>query len=135
MKNVFGKESIFLVAIGPVLIAIVALAGIIMQSTDTPIEIPAPISDLLGVVGGLLAGIAVITARRWTGWQRFAPLASFLIIFFVVQLPIALRNNGGPGLFGLLVERVCLFGVALAIYTRMTEDRAYSLNPQTSRQP
>ncbi len=135
VKNVFGKVSVSLIIIGPVLIAIVALAGIVMQSIDSPIEILAPISDLLGVVGGLLTGIAVITAKRWTGWQRFVPLASFLIQFLVVELPLAVRNNGGPGMLGLLVQGVCWFAVALAVFTKTTADRAISLNPQASRQP
>ncbi len=73
---------------------------------------------LIAVVFGFLTGIVVLTARRWQGWTRFAPLLLGLFPIFGELLPVFLA--GGPneiliavwGLFG------ALLGLAILAQTR-----------------
>ena len=99
-----------------------------LQTQDTPISILFPIGGALWDLGALLTGIAVITAKRWTGWQRFMPLVSFLVIFFAVNLPLIVGATDGPGMIGELIMGACWFGVALAVYTT----QARNVAPQSS---
>lgn len=70
---------------------------------------PSPSTDVLGMaygvatvligVGLVLAGIAVLRARVWTGWHRFITLVCGLAVFVIVL----------PGVFGpFLAGRVAL---------------------------
>jgi hypothetical protein len=45
-------------------------------------NILAPIGGLTSGLGGLLAGIAIATARRWHGWQRWVVLFYALYYWF-----------------------------------------------------
>jgi hypothetical protein len=68
-------------------------------------------------VGLVLAGIAVLQARRWTGWQRWIPLIWGLYVF-VVMTPVFLIAGPPPATIGILAIAgwdVCavLLGVAL----------------------
>jgi len=47
----------------------------------------------------VLTGIAVIVAKRWNGWQRFAPLLQglyylFLFVLLVMDQPPTLVTEG-----------------------------------------
>jgi len=125
----FGKMAVYLYAFGYGLIVIAGLAGILLQTQDTPISILFPIGGVLWDLGALLTGIAVIAAKRWAGWQRFMPLVNFLVIFFAVTLPLIAGATDGPGMIGELLMGVCWFGVALAVYTT----QARKLAPQSSQ--
>ena len=71
------------------------------------------VATLALMLGLLLAGAAVVRARRWTGWHRFTPLACGLFI------PLVLYPSFGlPGLamhYALGLWGVCwlLLGLAL----------------------
>ena len=52
------------------------------------------ISALLQGLGLLLAGIAVVRARRWHGWQRWIPLICGLYTFLVLIPALALSPEG-----------------------------------------
>ena len=70
------------------------------------------LATLALLIGLTLTGVAVISARRWTGWRRFTPLACgvFLVaVLFSFALP-GYASNYAIGLWG-----VCwlLFGFAL----------------------
>jgi hypothetical protein len=129
VQSRFGKMAVYLYAFGWGLIVIGGgLASVLLQTQDTPISILFPIGGALYDLGALLTGIAVIAAKRWTGWQRFMPLVSFLVIFFAVNLPLIVGATDGPGMIGELIMGACWFGVALAVYTT----QARNVAPQSS---
>jgi hypothetical protein len=128
VQSRFGRMAVYLYAFGYGLIVIAGLAGVLLQAQDTPISILFPIGGALWDLGALLTGIAVITAKRWTGWQRFMPLVNFLVIFLAVNLPLIVGATDGPGMIGELIMGACWFGVALAVYTT----QARNIAPQSS---
>ncbi|MGH2601434.1 MAG: hypothetical protein ACRDJ9_18870 [Dehalococcoidia bacterium] len=70
-------------------------------------------STLAIMIGMILAGIAMLRGGRWTGWQRFAPLACGLFIPLILVPAFALpgyASNYAIGVWG-----VCwlLLGLAL----------------------
>lgn len=117
VQSRLGKAGVYLYAIGYGLIIVAGLAGLLLQGQDSPIFMLYPLGGLLYDLGGLVAGIVVITANRWTGWQRFMPLVSVLVIFLGINLPNFLGVIDGPSMIGELIMGVCWFGVALAVYT------------------
>lgn len=85
----------------------IAAAGMVVLSlcevralTLLNVAYPSPPTDVLDVFFGIssmliglglvMAGVAVVRARRWAGWQRFAPLACGAAVFVIVM----------PALFG-----------------------------------
>jgi hypothetical protein len=117
MQGRFGRIAVTLYAISWGMIILAGLVALIFQTEDSLIFILFPIGGTLADISGLLIGIAVVRAKRWAGWQRFMPLLSFLVIFFAVNLPFVLGATAGPGVVGELIQGVCWFGVALAVYT------------------
>ncbi len=133
--NTFGKTAVILYAVSRGLIIVGGLAGLFLQGQESPIGLVFPIGGMLADITALLIGIAVITARRWTGWQRWMPLAHFLVLFFAVSLPLGLGlTPDGPGTVGELVMGTMYLGVALAVFTSAADLRAYGAAPQPSQQ-
>jgi len=131
VQSRLGKTGVYLYAIGYGLIIVAGLAGLLLQGQDSPVFMLYPLGGILYDLGALLAGIAVITAKRWTGWQRFMPLMSFLVIFFAVNLPNFLGVTDGPGMIGELLMGACWFGVALAVCTTQAKGAALQSSPVT----
>ena len=125
----FGKTAVYLYVAAYGMIILAGLVGLLFQTEDSPIFILYPIGGLLSTLSALLTGVAVLRARRWQGWQLWMPLASFLIIFLAVDLPLFLDVTDGPGLTGELIMAACWFGVALAVYTKSGQETAVSLQP------
>ncbi len=71
------------------------------------------IASLAMMVGLILLGIAVVRARRWTGWHRFAPLACGLFIPLVMGPSFALPGYAANYAIGLWGVCWLLLGVAL----------------------
>ncbi len=124
-----GKAGVYLYAAGWGLIIVAGLAGLLLQGQDSPLFVLYPLAGLLYDLGGLVAGIAVLTAKRWTGWQRFMPLVSFLVIFFGVNLPVFLGATDGPSMLGEVIMGACWFGVALAVYTTQAKGATLPSSP------
>jgi len=123
-----GKTSVYIYIASWALIIIAGTAGLLLQTEDNPIFILYPIGALLSDIAAFLVGITVLTAGRWSGWQRFMPLLNFLVVFFGVSLPLILGASDGPGLVGELAMGICWFGVALAVFTT----QARQVSPQTA---
>lgn len=135
VANTFGKTAVILYAVSRGLIILGGLANLFLQEQDSPIFLVFPIGGMLSDIAGLLIGIAVVTAKRWTGWQRWMPLAHFLVIFFAVSLPLGLGvTPDGPGMAGELVMGAMWLGVALAVFTSAAEPRSYVVSPQAAQQ-
>lgn len=133
--NRFGKIAVYLYALARGLLILGGLVGVFLQGQDTPFFLVFPIGGTLSDLAALLIGIAVINAKRWTGWQRWMPLAHFLVIFFAVSLPLGLGLTlDGPGMISELIQGVMWLAVALAVFTSAAHLRSYAAAPQPSQQ-
>jgi hypothetical protein len=88
-----------------------------------------PAGALLGAVGMVVTGIAVIRARRWTGWRRFAPLAAGLYPFVAMFGFVIV--TGGPNLFAVVGWSLPWIAVGLAA---AVEARRVGPGPQDADQ-
>lgn len=132
--NNFGKTAVILYAVSRGLIILGGLVNLFLEGQDSPFILVFPIGGILGDIAALLIGITVITAKRWTGWQRWVPLAHFLLTFFGINLPMALGAMDGPGMAGELIQGVVWLGVALTVFTSAANSRSYAVTPQASQQ-
>jgi hypothetical protein len=123
----FGKTAVYIYVISWALIIIAGLVMLFLPNEESPIFILFPIGGTLQDIGALLTGVAVLIAKRWSGWQRFVPIANFVIVFFGVNLPSFLGATDGPGMIGEFIMGICWFGVALAVYT--ADERVVSHQP------
>ncbi len=111
-EGAFGKISL-----GIFIAALVALlvANVVQVLTRNPNFFLYPIGGLLQLLGGLLTGIAVVVARRWDGWQRFAPLIQS--IYYLILLVIMVAFNK-PSFLGEALWQLTWFLTSLALYTK-----------------
>lgn len=113
----FGRLALgFFIAAWTALI----LGGFISLFTGNADFFLLPVGGLGGLLGSLLTGIAVLLARRWTGWQRFAPLAQGV---FMPSMMI-LRGTPDPTF---IIETVWMglwFLTSLALYTESSKTRS-----------
>lgn len=110
----FGK-----IALGMFIAAISALFIGQVIGTLTSYDLGAyllPIVGILQLFGGLLTGIAIIAARKWNGWQRFAPMlhGSYYLFLFILlaafdQEPTQLTEG---------IWQVTWFITSLALFTK-----------------
>jgi hypothetical protein len=111
--GVFGKISLGLFIAGLVSLLI---AQIVQWLTNNPDFFLFPVGGIFQLLGGLLTGIAVVTARGWDGWQRFAPLLQGLYYLIVLFLPIVISNQS-PSQLGESLWQVTWFITSLALFT------------------
>lgn len=113
----FGRLALgFFIAAWAALI----LGGFISLFTGNADFFLLAVGGLGGLLGSLLTGIAVLIARRWTGWQRFAPLAQGLFMPSVMIL----RGTPEPTF---IIEAVWMglwFLTSLALYTESSKVRS-----------
>lgn len=113
----FGRLALgFFIAAWTALI----LGGFISLFTGNADFFLLAVGGLGGLLGSLLTGIAVLLARRWTGWQRFAPLAQGLFMPSVMIL----RGTPEPTF---IIEAVWMglwFVTSLALYTESSKVRS-----------
>ncbi len=99
--------------------ATLILGGFISLFSDAGL-ILQPVGGLGGLLGALLTGIAVVLARRWTGWQRFAPLAQGLFM----PATMIIRGTFDPTF---IIEAVWMglwFLTSLALLTQHAQPQA-----------
>jgi len=75
-----------------------------------------PIGGILQLFGGLLTGIAVITAKKWNSWQRFAPMLQGLYYLFLFILLAAFNQEPSQLTEG--IWQVTWFITSFALFTR-----------------
>lgn len=94
-------------------LATLVVGGFIMLFNGNADLILFPIGGISMMLGSLLTGIAVIFARQWYGWQRFAPLVLGLF------QPVTSMISGTiePTLLNESLWMLAWFLVALALYT------------------
>jgi uncharacterized membrane protein HdeD (DUF308 family) len=70
------------------------------------------------LLGGVLTGVAVVTAKRWEGWQRFAPLLKGLYYLIALFLPFVISDQSLAPL-GESLWQVTWFITSLALFTKV----------------
>lgn len=75
-----------------------------------------PLGAIVTAIGTLLAGFAVLLARRWRGWRRYVVLATG-VYPFVSMFPFLVANGGEPS-----IVLIALWGLPWALlgYTLYT---------------
>ena len=110
-----GKAALGLFAFGWIVLVVAQLLAWVTRDNNLPLF---PIGGLAAMLGGLLAGAAVVAARRWTGWQRFSVLVYALYYLCALLLPLFIAHHGPTliteSLWGLAWAPI---GVALASQT------------------
>lgn len=87
----FGRVSLGLFAFGWMALLVAAPLAWITRNNNLALF---PIGGLAALLGGLLAGVAVLVAGRWTGWRRFTVLFYSLYYLFALMAPLILANEG-----------------------------------------
>jgi len=86
------------VGIGAAILGLVVLIGgeLVEPFDSATAETMFALAPLLTGPGLVLAGVAVIQAKRWSGWRRFVPLAcgSYLLVVFV---PVVISTGSDLG--------------------------------------
>ena len=108
---------------GMVGFVLAAATRAVTASDDIPI---APFAALITNIGALLTGIAVLRARQWGSWQRFAPLLVFGYSFFDFMRP-GIITGQEPSVLALFVFGLPWLIQGLAVYTRAQALRAPAL--------
>jgi hypothetical protein len=122
LRGWFGAIAFGGAVLGYVLMII---GGVLTLAGTGPLTDPAGGVSLIYILGRLLTALftlltalAVLAARRWRGWAKFAPL--FLFLCFAGEFLPVFMGGGGPngiftaawGLFG------ALLGLAILAQTR-----------------
>jgi len=112
--STFGKISLGIFIVGLVSLLI---AQIVQWLTKNPDFFLYPVGGIFQLLGGLLTGFAVVTAKRWNGWQKYAPLLQSLYYLIVLFLPIVVSNQSPTQLTESLWQ-VTWFTTSLALFTK-----------------
>jgi hypothetical protein len=113
-NGVFGKISPGILIAG---LAALLIAQIVSMLTNNPDFFLFPIGGLLQMLGGLLTGIAVVIARRWDGWQRYAPLLQGLYYLALILMLVIFDQS--PTQLGESIWQATWFLTSLALFTKM----------------
>jgi hypothetical protein len=107
----WGRAAFIVAAVARAIFVVAEIAAILIADDQIFLF---PVSAVLTGVSMIVGGVAVVRARRWRGWGRFAPLAVG-IYPFVAMFPILAitgsRPNLGVSLWGLTIIAV---GLAMA---------------------
>ncbi len=114
-------------------LVLTSLAEAVSPTSESFADALFSFAPTLTGVGMVLAGIAVLRARRWAGWHRFVPIAVGVYVF--VALTPALIVSGGPpataALWALLGFEVLWLLLGAAVLTSAT----VTARPQRARVP
>ncbi len=111
--GLFGKISLGIFIAGLISLLI---AQVVQWITNNPDFFLFPVGGIFQLLGGILTGIAVATNRRWSGWQRFAPLLQGVYYLVVLFLPIVISNQS-PSQWAEGLWQVTWFISSLALFT------------------
>jgi hypothetical protein len=106
----FGKFALGLFTFGWSVLTVSIPIGAITEYGN----ILAPIGGLISGLGALLAGIAIATARRWHGWQRWAVLFYALYYWFGMLL-LGEITNQDPDLFRKIIWALAWLPIGFAL--------------------
>lgn len=87
----FGKAALGLFALGWTILVIAEPLAWITRNNNLPLF---PIGGLAAMLGGVLAGVAVVIAHQWTAWRRYTVLFYALYYLLALLLPLFVINHG-----------------------------------------
>lgn len=120
-SSLLGRIGLWVSGIGLVALTLCELGAMTLATSPYPGPGTDLMDTLYGVasiligVGFLLTGIAVITTRRWIGWQRYVTLICGVAVFVIV-----IPGVFGPFLAGrlaLVVWMVLFMALGWALFT------------------
>lgn len=109
----FGRISLGIFIAGLVSLLIAQIVQLLTRNADFFLY---PVGGIFQLLGGLFTGVAVVTAKRWSGWQRYAPLLQGLYYLLVLFLPIVISNQSPSQLREALWQGTW-FITSLALFT------------------
>ncbi len=121
----FGRITIGLFAFGWIVLLVALPLGVITGNNNLLLF---PIGGLTSMLGGLLAGVAVVVARRWHGWRRFSVLFYGLFYFLVLMLPLMVANRE-PTPFTEVLWGLAWLPMGYALVTSVQDDGTTRRNP------
>lgn len=86
----FGRFAVGLFAFGYGFLIVATLVALPAGNNDNWLF---PIGGLAASLGCMLSGIAVATAKRWQGWQRWSVLVYAIYYWAALFLPLAIANQ------------------------------------------
>lgn len=126
----FGKAALGLFAFGWIVLVVAQPLAWLTRNNNLPLF---PLGGLAAMLGGLLAGLAVVVARRWTGWQRFSVLVYSLYYLLALLLPLLIANHGPTLVTEFLWGMAWLpIGIALVSHARRRERKLASANANSA---
>ncbi len=106
-------------------LVLLLIAQIVSWLTRNHDNILFPLGGLCQLVGVVLTGMAVVTAKRWDGWQRYVLLLQavwyvvLVVPLFVTELAIPVFvADQGPTQLGESLWQVTWFITSLALFTQ-----------------
>jgi hypothetical protein len=107
----FGTIVIKAFLLSQLVLIVGILSSLGSDGSDSPL---IGLGGIASNIGLILTGIAVVTARRWDGWSRYAPLVAGAYVFFGTFLPSVVANQDPPMLALILMGVMnALVGVGL----------------------
>jgi hypothetical protein len=103
LSGAAGSGRAARVGIGMAILGQATLAGAEVIWTRAPDlgDVLFGVGPTLTGAGLVVAGIAVLRARRWTGWQRFMPLTLGIYVF-AIMTPVMVGSGGPPAVAALV---------------------------------
>jgi hypothetical protein len=85
-----GRYALGLFAFGYSILIVATIVSLPAGNND---NLFFPIGGLAASLGCLLSGIAIVTAKRWQGWQRWSVLIYAIYYWAVLFLPLVIANQ------------------------------------------
>jgi hypothetical protein len=86
----FGRFTLGLFAFGYSILIVATIVSLPAGNND---NLFFPIGGLAASLGCLLSGIAIVTAKRWQGWQRWSVLIYAIYYWAALFLPLVIANQ------------------------------------------
>ena len=109
----FGKIALGLFASGWVILVVATIWSLFTGNNENPLF---PIGGLAASIRCLLAGVAIVTAKRWQGWQRWSVLIYAVYYWAALFLPLAIANRE-PNQITETIWGLAWLLIGLALYT------------------
>jgi hypothetical protein len=86
----FGRFTLGLFAFGYSVLIVATIVSLPAGNNDNWLF---PIGGLAASLGSLLSGFAIVTAKRWQGWQRWSVLIYAIYYWAALFLPLVIANQ------------------------------------------
>lgn len=108
-----GKVGLALFALGWIAIMIATVLSLFAGNIDSLLF---PLGGISASLGCLLTGIAIVTAKRWQGWQRWSVLVYAIYYWTALFLPLVFANRE-PNQITETIWGLAWVLIGLALYT------------------